>query len=106
MKNLRIPRRPEWNVKMSVQELREKEGEAFLNWRRELAKFEEENYTIQLTPYEKNIELWKQLWRVVEKSDILVQVVDGRDPLFYRCDDLEKYVMEPGSKPYNKDQIK
>lgn len=49
---------------------------------------------ITLTPYEKNLEVWKQLWRVVEKSDILVQVVDGRDPLFYRCVDLEKYVNE------------
>ena len=57
---------------MSVNELRELENEAFLTWRRALAKFEESNYTITLTPYEKNIEVWKQLWRVVEKSDILV----------------------------------
>ena len=31
----------------------------------------------------------------MEKSDILVQIVDGRDILFYRCVDLEKYVEEP-----------
>jgi large subunit GTPase 1 len=43
---------------------------------------------------------------VVEKSDILVQVVDGRDPLFYRCEDLEKYVLEPAARPYRKDQTK
>lgn len=99
MKHLRIPRRPEWNTKMAVAELREKENEAFLTWRRQLAKFEEANYTISLTPYEKNIEVWKQLWRVVEKSDILVQVVDGRDILFFRCEDLELYVRE--SKGYH-----
>jgi len=39
---------------------------------KDLSKFEEENYMITLTPYEKNLEVWKQLWRVVEKSDILV----------------------------------
>lgn len=44
-----------------------------------------------LTPFEKNLEVWRQLWRVVERSDILVQVVDGRDPLFYRSEDLEDY---------------
>jgi large subunit GTPase 1 len=30
-----------------------------LKWRKDIAKFEEENYTIALTPYEKNIEVWK-----------------------------------------------
>lgn len=59
MRNLRIPRRPEWNIKTSIQEMREHEGEAFLKWRKELAKFEEEHYTVHLTPYEKNIEVWK-----------------------------------------------
>jgi large subunit GTPase 1 len=38
--------------------------------------------------------VWKQLWRVVERSHILVQIVDARDPLFFRCDDLESYVKE------------
>lgn len=27
-----------------------------------------------MTPFEKNPEMWRELWRVVEKSDILVQV--------------------------------
>jgi large subunit GTPase 1 len=48
-------------------------------------KVEEENYQITITPYEKNIEVWRQLWRVIEKSDIIVQIVDGRDPLFFHC---------------------
>jgi large subunit GTPase 1 len=55
----------------------------------------EEKYRfINVTPYEKNVEVWKQLWRVCEKSDIVVQIIDGRDPLFFRCKDLEKYVTE------------
>ena len=27
-----------------------------------------------LTPFEKNLEVWRQLWRVLERSDIVVQV--------------------------------
>jgi large subunit GTPase 1 len=52
-----------------------------------------------------------QLWRVAEKrfapiylnflvrqilflSDIIVQIVDARNPLLFRCEDLESYVRE------------
>jgi large subunit GTPase 1 len=51
----------------------------------------EEDEGIVLTPFEKNLEVWRQLWRVVERSDVIVQVVDARDPLFYRSVDLESY---------------
>lgn len=34
------------------------------------------------------------MWRVVERSDVIVQIVDARNPLLFRCDDLEKYVKE------------
>jgi hypothetical protein len=27
-----------------------------------------------LTPFEKNLEVWRQLWRVLERSDVVVQV--------------------------------
>lgn len=69
---------------MTKEELDYRQNYAFVEWRKSLAKIEESNYTIQITPYEKNIEVWKQLWRVIERSDIVVQIVDGRDPLFYR----------------------
>lgn len=49
----------------------------------------EENPALRMTPFEKNLEVWRQLWRVVERSDVVVQVVDARQPLLYRCEDLE-----------------
>lgn len=55
---------------------------------------EEKNSEIKITPYEKNIEVWKQLWRVVDRADMIVQIVDGRDVLFFRSEDLEDYVKE------------
>lgn len=91
--SLRVPRRPPWNAEMTVDELDVNEKQAFLAWRRGLAKLEE-NEKLVLTPFEKNLDIWRQLWRVVERSDLLVMVVDARDPLFYRCPDLEAYVRE------------
>uniref|UniRef100_A0A2P2KFT6 CP-type G domain-containing protein n=2 Tax=Rhizophora mucronata TaxID=61149 RepID=A0A2P2KFT6_RHIMU len=91
--SLRVPRRPPWNAGMSVEELDSNERQAFLNWRRTLASLEE-NEKLVLTPFEKNLDIWRQLWRVLERSDLLVMVVDARDPLFYRCPDLESYARE------------
>lgn len=47
-----------------------------------------------LTPFERNLEVWRQLWRVIERSDLLVQIVDARNPMRFRCEDLERYVIE------------
>ncbi|KAL8433134.1 hypothetical protein ACSSS7_004111 [Eimeria intestinalis] len=73
-------------------ELDEIELDRFLQWRRSLAKMEEEG--IILTPYERNLEVWRQLWRVIERSHLVLQIADGRSPAFFRCKDLERYVKE------------
>lgn len=91
--SLSVPRRPPWNERMSIEELDANERQTFLSWRRNLAKLEE-NEKLILTPFEKNLDIWRQLWRVLERSDLLVMVVDARDPLFYRCPDLEAYAQE------------
>lgn len=90
---LRIPRRPKWNKNTTPEELNAMENAAFLEWRRDLAQWQE-NEAILMTPYEKNLEFWRQLWRVVEKSDVVVQIVDARNPLLFRSEDLENYVQE------------
>ncbi|CAJ0947939.1 unnamed protein product [Ranitomeya imitator] len=88
-----IPRRPYWDRSTSAEVLKQSERENFLEWRRQLAKLEEEKKLI-LTPFERNLDFWRQLWRVLERSDIVVQIVDGRNPLLFRCQDLERYVKE------------
>jgi len=98
VKPLPIPRRPKFLEKMSPQEFDRQEREAFLNWRRALAMEEDKNINFAITPFEKNIEIWRQLWMVVDKSDMLVQIVDGRNPLYFRCDDLELYIKEINPK--------
>lgn len=91
--SLKIPRRPPWTATMSTTELDRNEKDSFLEWRRLLATLQEDE-GILLTPYEKNLEFWRQLWRVVERSDVVVQIVDARNPLLFYCEDLEKYVKE------------
>ncbi|XP_006873191.1 PREDICTED: large subunit GTPase 1 homolog [Chrysochloris asiatica] len=88
-----IPRRPKWDKQTSPEELRQAEKENFLEWRRQLVRLEEEQKLI-MTPFERNLDFWRQLWRVIERSDIVVQIVDGRNPLLFRCEDLECYVKE------------
>uniref|UniRef100_A0A671S2Z9 Large subunit GTPase 1 homolog n=1 Tax=Sinocyclocheilus anshuiensis TaxID=1608454 RepID=A0A671S2Z9_9TELE len=90
---LRIPRRPSWDESTSPEVLQQNERDSFLTWRRELARLEEEQKLI-LTPFERNLDFWRQLWRVIERSDVVVQIVDARKPLLFRCPDLEKYVKE------------
>eukprot|EP00301_Raphidiophrys_heterophryoidea_P020750 c5362_g1_i1.p1 GENE.c5362_g1_i1~~c5362_g1_i1.p1 ORF type:complete len:650 (-),score=169.79 c5362_g1_i1:293-2242(-) len=88
-----IPKRPAWDATTTPEQLDMQEREAFLEWRRSLASLEDEQHLL-LTPFEKNLEVWRQLWRVVERSDVIVQIVDARNPLLFRSQDLEEYVRE------------
>ncbi|CUG92266.1 Hypothetical protein, putative [Bodo saltans] len=88
---LKIPKRPEWDYQLPPAELERREKSMFLEWRRALAGLEE-SHKVLLTPYEKNLEVWRQLWRVVERSDILLEIVDSRNPLAFRSVDFERYV--------------
>ncbi|GIX62737.1 GTPase subfamily protein [Babesia caballi] len=83
--------------KLDGKELNRIETRCFYTWRKLLAKIEDEEDRV-VTPYEKNIEFWRQLWRVIERSHVLLIIVDARDPLFYRVPDLELYVKEVDSR--------
>lgn len=97
---LKIPRRPKWTTGTTAEDLHQLENNSFLEWRRGLALLQEDE-SILLTPYERNIEFWRQLWRVVERSDVIVQIVDARNPLLFRSEDLEKYVKEVSENKMN-----
>jgi large subunit GTPase 1 len=97
---LTVPRRPKWDASTTAQELDEKERASLLQWRRGLAELQENN-DLLMTPFERNLEVWRQLWRVIERSDLVVQIVDARNPLMFRSEDLEDYVKEMDSKKNN-----
>lgn len=98
--SLTVPRRPPWDSQTTPTELDRNEREAFLEWRRHLAQLQED-HDLLLTPFERNLEVWRQLWRVIERSDLIVQIVDARDPLLFRSTDLESYVKEIDERKRN-----
>ncbi|KAH0555884.1 hypothetical protein GP486_006169 [Trichoglossum hirsutum] len=97
---LTVPRRPPWDETTTAAELDRREKEMLLEWRRGLAELQETD-DLLMTPFERNIEVWRQLWRVVERSDLVVQIVDARNPLTFRSEDLERYVKEVDSRKNN-----
>ncbi|KAJ5921201.1 Large subunit GTPase 1 [Penicillium verhagenii] len=90
---LTVPRRPKWDSTTTPQQLEMMERESLLDWRRGLAELQEFN-DLLMTPFERNLEVWRQLWRVIERSHLVVQIVDARNPLQFRSEDLENYVKE------------
>lgn len=105
-KELSVPRRPSWDENTTAAELDQREKDAFLDWRRAIAEREEEvalrsstRSSLGVTPFEKNLEIWRQLWRVMERCSCIVQIVDARNPLFYVSEDLKQYATEELGKP-------
>lgn len=90
---LTVPRRPKWDATTTPEQLDRLERDAFISWRRDLADLQE-NQDLLMTPFERNLEVWRQLWRVIERSDVIIQIVDARDPLLFRSGDLENYVKD------------
>lgn len=97
---LTVPRRPKWDASTTPQQLDLQERNAFLEWRRGLAELQENN-DLLMTPFERNLEVWRQLWRVIERSDLIVQIVDARNPLLFRSEDLDNYVKDVDPKKEN-----
>ena len=97
---LRIPRRPDWDLTMSAEQLEKLEYEQFIIWRKQLADASE-NKNLMFTPFEKNLEFWRQLWRVIERSDVIVQILDARNPLLFYCEDIHTYAKEVGKDKVN-----
>jgi len=92
-----IPKRPPWTYETAATELRQREHEAFNRWLEHVRSFAQEGR--QLNYFELNLEVWRQLWRVVERSNIILLVVDARYPLFHFPISLYKYVIEDHKKP-------
>jgi large subunit GTPase 1 len=97
---LTVPRRPKWDSTTTPEQLDRMERDSLLDWRRGLAELQENN-DLLLTPFERNLEVWRQLWRVIERSDLVVQIVDARNPLLFRSDDLVRYVKDVDARKEN-----
>ncbi|XP_074120964.1 guanine nucleotide-binding protein-like 1 isoform X3 [Sminthopsis crassicaudata] len=88
-KNLDFPRRPSWNYEMSREQLMSQEERSFQEY---LGKIHGSYTSEQLSYFEHNLETWRQLWRVLEMSDIVLLITDIRHPVINFPPALYEYV--------------
>lgn len=88
---LDIPKRPAWDFTLSKYELEAKEQRYFREYLEEIEiKYKEKN----ISYFEMNLETWRQLWRVLEISDIILIIADIRHPILHFPPGLFKHVTE------------
>ena len=85
-----IPLRPYWNNKMTREAVRANENERFEKY---LAIVYNAFPPSRLNHFEHNLDVWRQLWRVCELSDLLVLCADARHPLFHFPPSLYDFVV-------------
>ncbi|XP_053578018.1 guanine nucleotide-binding protein-like 1 [Bombina bombina] len=88
---LDFPKRPAWNYDMSKEAVLSQEERAFKDY---LQKIYENHNPQELSYFEHNIETWRQLWRVLEMSDIILLITDIRHPVLHFSPALYEYVTQ------------
>ncbi|KAM8869892.1 guanine nucleotide-binding protein-like 1 [Spinachia spinachia] len=97
-KGLGFPQRPAWSYEMTRENLLRKEEKSYREY---LDNLHAKNAPGSLSHFEHNLETWRQLWRVLEMSDIILLIVDIRHPVLqfpptvyhYITGDLQKQVI-------------
>lgn len=94
---LDFPQRPPWNFDLSKDQLEAQENRYFTTYLKNV----EDNFDMkELSYFELNLETWRQLWRVLEMSDVVLFIVDIRYPVAMFPPSLYKYVTETLQKDF------
>ncbi|GFN77565.1 guanine nucleotide-binding protein-like 1 [Plakobranchus ocellatus] len=88
---LDFPKRPPWSYSSSKEELDKREQQYFKEYVEDIL---DQPRTQDLSFFELNLETWRQLWRVLEMSDILLVIADVRYPVLHVPPRLLNYVMD------------
>ncbi|KAJ0066336.1 hypothetical protein NL108_011168, partial [Boleophthalmus pectinirostris] len=88
-KGLVFPRRPSWSYDMTRESLLRKEEKSYREY---LDDLHSRNPPGTLSHFEHNLETWRQLWRVLEMSDVILLIVDIRHPVLQLPPDLYHYI--------------
>jgi|Transcript_90623 ribosome biogenesis GTPase A len=93
-----MPRRPAWNYELSSGRLHFREAQGFQTWLADVRDriAERGGYP---PAFEQNLQVWRQLWRVLERCDVAVAVVDARHPLLHLPPALVFHVTRTLQKP-------
>ncbi|GMK54708.1 hypothetical protein CspeluHIS016_0112940 [Cutaneotrichosporon spelunceum] len=104
--NLSVPGRPKFRYGQTKKQVEGNEEGVFRKWlastRAEVTEWTEASLKEDGAPrspswFETNLEVWRQLWRVVESSSILLLLVDSRAPPLHCPPSLRTYLR--GLKP-------
>ncbi|XP_061675716.1 guanine nucleotide-binding protein-like 1 isoform X2 [Syngnathoides biaculeatus] len=88
-RGLGFPRRPPWSYEMSRADLLRKEEKSYKQY---LDDMHSRNPTGSLSHFEHNLETWRQLWRVLEMSDVVLLIVDIRHPVLQFPPEVYRYI--------------
>lgn len=89
--HVEMPCRPEWSYELSKQKLDAKERRYFNMY---VDKLLAETHHHPLSYFELNLETWRQLWRVLEMSDVVIVISDARHPILHFPPSLYRHVVE------------
>ncbi|KAI0689879.1 hypothetical protein BC835DRAFT_1282044 [Cytidiella melzeri] len=112
---LTCPRRPKWRYEMTKKEVEKNEEGLFKKWLDQTdsiigdwcapetkpppadltldqSTFVQEIMPHAPTSYERNLEVWRQLWRVMEISQIVLILLDSRCPLLHYPPSLSSFL--------------
>ncbi|GAA5866420.1 hypothetical protein JCM3774_004677 [Rhodotorula dairenensis] len=98
---LTCPKRPKWKYSMTKAEVEKNEEGLFRNWLATTDALVARDQTASPTFFERNLNVWRQLWRTTEASDILLVLIDVRFPLLHYPPSLRHYLrtLKPNPKP-------
>ena len=94
-----MPARPKWDYELERGRLHSRERKAFVRWIASVKRRLIESGKGHAPAFEQNIEVWRQLWRVLERADVAVLVVDARHPLLHTPPALYAHVARRLKKP-------
>ncbi|KAI3384547.1 hypothetical protein SNEBB_003614 [Seison nebaliae] len=91
-----FPKRPSWSDDWSKTKLDEVEEKYLNDFVQSL--IDDDEQLKKLGYFELNLETWRQFWRVVEMSDIILMVTDMRFSMFQMNDSIYNYLVNEKKK--------
>lgn len=87
---LDMPKRPQWSHQLTKEQLNSNEESYF---KRYLDKIFQQFDGNEMSYFELNLETWRQLWRVLEMSDVILLITDIRHPALHFSPALYDHVV-------------
>ncbi len=91
-----MPKRPDWQ-NLSAAALEDLESSKFQTWKESV--YDSVDCIEDLNHFEHNLEVWRQLWRVLERSSLLILLTDARCPYLHFHATLYYHIRNSIGKP-------